>query len=109
MSVFSLSAEPWCIGVGHLASVTYVQAGIEAAACSIFQEAGVGGCARYGSVACSSVARRQQCEILLSFMGFFGLFYCEIKVLVDKWSLYKLHPGLFYFIFRWVCVLIIGN
>lgn len=44
---------------------------------------------------CSSVARNQQYEILLSFMGFFGLFYYEIKVLVDKWSMYKLHPVYF--------------
>lgn len=75
-----------------MGSAACVQSGIEAAACSIFQEAGVGGCARYGSVACSSVARSQQYEILLSFMEFLGLSYYEIKVLVDKWSMYKLHP-----------------
>lgn len=42
----------------------HVQRGTEAAAWSIYQEAGVGGCARYGSVACSSVARNQQYEVL---------------------------------------------
>lgn len=63
MSVFSLlSPGKWILIT--LGFATYVQSGTEAAACSIFQEAGVGGCARYGSVACSSVARSQQYEVL---------------------------------------------
>lgn len=63
MSVFSLLSPGKLILVA-LGFATYVQSGTEAAACSIFQEAGVGGCARYRSVACSSVARSQQYEVL---------------------------------------------
>lgn len=53
-----------------LGSAAYVRSGTEAAAASIFQEAGVGGCARWRSMACGSVARIQQHEIL-KLMGWF--------------------------------------